>query len=309
MPALASLLPGLGLALYLLAAASWLLGGEARHGLLIAAAVGLIGWRLNYRHYRQVADTPTSRLASAALGQVELYGQARCHPNAPNYSPLSGRRCAWYRCWRIDERGKLDWEDWLTWAMQRSNRLATRANPPEVSSDDSFLLVDGDAEATILPGGAQVVARRRRRWHEDGMLLIEEWIDEGDAIYVRGRLRRLDARANALDLRLDIGAKLAEWKNDRQALLRRFDLDGDGQLSEQEWSLARAAAQREVVALQQELARQPASLLLQGDDQDAPLILTTLSPRQSARLFRLRAWLHAAVALACLLGWLKLARF
>ncbi|WP_053077425.1 hypothetical protein [Chromobacterium sp. LK11] len=309
MPAPSSLLPGLGLALYLLAVAASLLGGEARHGLLIAAAVGLIGWRLNYRHYRQIADTPTSRLASAALGQVELCGQARCHPGAPNHSPLSGRRCAWYRCWRIDERGKLDWEDWLTWAMQRSNRLATRTNPPAVSSDDSFLLVDGDAEATILPEAAQVAVRRRRRWHEDGMLLIEEWIDEGEAIYVRGQLRRLEPRASALDLRLDIGAKLAEWKHDKEDLLRRFDLDGDGQLSEQEWSLARAAAQGEVLALQQELARQPASLLLQGDDQGGPLIITTLSPQQSARLFRRRAWLHAAVALACALAWLKLTRF
>lgn len=308
MPALPSVLQVLGLTLYLLAAAISLLGGEARHGLLIAAIVGLISWRMNYRHYRQVADTPTSRLGSVALGQVELCGRARCHPGAPNYSPLSGRRCAWYRCWRIDERRKLDWDNWLAWALQRSNRMATSTNPPEISSDDSFLLVDGDAEATILPGAAQVVARHRRRWHEDGMLLIEEWIDEDEAIYVRGQLRRLDSRATALDLRLDIGAKLAEWKNDKEDLLRRFDLDGDGQLSGQEWSLARAAAQREVIALQQELARQPASLLLSGDEQSGPLIITTLSPEQSARWFRRRAWLHAAVAFACVLGWLKLAR-
>ena len=305
---LAALLLELSLGLYLFAGAIWLGGGEARHALLLAVAIGLFGWRQNYRRYRQIADTPTSRLASAALGQVEVCGIARCHPNAPNHSPLSGRRCAWYRCWRIDERGKLDWDDWLSWGMQRSTRLAVRVNPPSFSSDDSFLLVDGDVEATVLPESAQVVARRRRRWHEDGMLLIEEWIDEGEAIYLRGQLSRLEPRVGAIDLRLDIGAKLAEWKRNQAELLRRFDLDGNGQLDQREWGLARAAAQREVLTLHQELARQPACLLLNGDEQGGPLIITTLPPRQSADLFRRRAWLHAVVALICALAWLKLAR-
>ena len=301
----ASLLPELSLGLYLLAGAVWL-GGVTRYGLLFVAAVGLFSWHANYRRYRQLADTPTSRLASAALGQVELSGMARCHPNAPNYSPLSGRRCAWYRCWRIDERGKLDLEDWLRWTMQRSTRLAARVNPPEISSDDSFLLVDGDAEATVLPGSAQVIAHHRRRWHEDGMLLIEEWIDEGETIHVRGQLSRLEPRVGAIELRLDIGAKLAEWKRNQAELLRRFDLDGNGQLNQREWGLARAAAQREVLALHKEMARQPAYWLLAGNEQSGPPIITTLPPRQSASLFRRRAWLHAVVALVCVLAWLKL---
>ncbi|NIO43193.1 MAG: hypothetical protein GTO41_25390, partial [Burkholderiales bacterium] len=39
---------------------------------------------------------------------------------------------------------------------------------------------------------------------------------------------------------------LAEWKRDKDDLIERFDLDGDGEINEQEWMLARQQARRDV---------------------------------------------------------------
>jgi hypothetical protein len=65
------------------------LGLPAFHHAILPAmlACGLIGWWLNYRRYRLIADTPTARAASAALGHVELYGIAANHDSTVNYSP------------------------------------------------------------------------------------------------------------------------------------------------------------------------------------------------------------------------------
>ena len=64
--------------------------------LLAVAAVSFFAWLANYRRYRQIHDLPTSRVASAAQGYVELYGHAQMLPGEPVVSRLSRRRCCWY---------------------------------------------------------------------------------------------------------------------------------------------------------------------------------------------------------------------
>ncbi len=74
----------------------------------VLAALGTIGgsvlyasawkaWRLRQR----IQNTPTSRLRSASMGQVELKGLAR-PLGAPLFAPLSGRICVWFR-WQVEE--------------------------------------------------------------------------------------------------------------------------------------------------------------------------------------------------------------
>ncbi|WP_137010091.1 hypothetical protein [Aquitalea aquatilis] len=272
------------------------------HGVLPALlACGLIGWWLNYRRYRLIADTPTAHAASAALGHVELCGVARNHPLAANYSPYSGRRCVWYRCWRYhnDRRG-LNGGSTLD-PFERSNGLASL---PE-NSELSFLLLDGKQEVIINPEGAEVIAPHRESWQEGNETLVEEWIAEGDPLYVLGQLQSHGgSRPDQHSFRQDVGAKLAEWKQDQPALLRRHDLDGDGKISEQEWLLVRAAAEREVRQNYQQLASTPPTLHIGKPDDGKPYLINTLPPRQVARSYRLRAWLHALAALLSFIAWL-----
>ena len=51
--------------------------------LCLVGGISLVLWILNFRRVRAVADTPTSRVASAPQGYVELCGIARQHPGQP----------------------------------------------------------------------------------------------------------------------------------------------------------------------------------------------------------------------------------
>ncbi|MBI3146815.1 MAG: hypothetical protein HYZ18_16475, partial [Pseudogulbenkiania sp.] len=134
-------------------------------GLPLSVVIGLVAWWLNYRRYRLIADTPTSRAGSVAQGYVELFGQARSHERAPLYSTLSGRRCVWYRWERryASREGPLDQD-------QREESYAT------------FLLQEGRGEVVVDPEQAEVHAVHRERWRDKEYLCSEEWIADGDLL-------------------------------------------------------------------------------------------------------------------------------
>jgi len=286
--------------LYLLLASMGLrLGLHAFQHLALPAMVvcGLIGWWLNYRRYRLFADTPMARTASAALGHVELHGQAWCHPQAANISPFSGRRCIWYRCRRQSRRR----------GNELSQPIDGRSLLQEDCSDLTFILRDGDSEVVVYPEGAEVQTQRRESWQEGPDTLTEEWIAEGDMLYVVGELQREGgSMPDARSFHQDVSALLTSWKQDSQGLLSRFDLDGDGQLSEQEWLLVRAAAERAVRNDYQAMAAQPLALILRQPADGRPFLLNTRPARVAARSYRVRAWLHALAALLCLWAYLKM---
>ena len=257
-------------------------------GLPLCITLGLTAWWLNYRRYRLIADTPTSRTGSVAQGYVELFGQARSHERAPLYSTLSGRRCVWYR-----------------WERRYASREGPLDQDQQEESHASFLLQDGHGEVVVDPERAEVHAAHRERWRDKEYLYSEEWIADDDPLYVIGNLIAIGGDAASGDGRREVATLLAEWKRDQPALLRRFDLDRNGALDEQEWLAARAAAEREVRQQQQELAATPLTLHMQPSADGRPYLITTRSPRNNARAFRWRAWLHLGVAVACLLLWLR----
>ena len=90
----------------------------------IVAALSLGAWLLSYRRYRATADIPTSNIASAVQGYVELQGRAEAHPSAPLFSRLRGLPCVWYR-YVVQER---DADAWKTIQQE--------------TSDSTFLLRD-----------------------------------------------------------------------------------------------------------------------------------------------------------------------
>src|SRR3954469_17656132 len=103
-------------------------------------AVSFCAWMANYRRYRQVDDVPTSRIASAAQGYVELLGTSVPIDNAPLLSPVSGRPCCWYR-YCIERKTSSD-----KWQHQESGESIAH-----------FLLVDDTGECIISPDGAEVL--------------------------------------------------------------------------------------------------------------------------------------------------------
>src|SRR5687768_16103865 len=74
---------------------------ESREGHLIGlgviVALGFLAWILSLRRLLAMSGTPTSRIASAAQGYVELLGRGRNLPEFKVVSPLNQLPCVWYR--------------------------------------------------------------------------------------------------------------------------------------------------------------------------------------------------------------------
>jgi hypothetical protein len=194
------------------------------------SVVSFFAWAANYRRYRQIHDLPTSNVASAAQGYVELLGQARMLPGTQVLSRLSSSPCCWYS-YQIEEKGSND-----KWHTVDSGRSVER-----------FLLVDETGQCVIAPEGAEVLTHDHKQW-EAGSYRYNEWLLLGRTVlYAIGEFSTTSAAAaTARDERADVGALLADWKKKEQRLRERFDLDRDGRIDLKEWGLARLQAQREV---------------------------------------------------------------
>jgi hypothetical protein len=227
---------------------------------------------------------PTSRIASAAQGYVELHGQGRPLDLNPLHSPLSGAACLWYR-YQVERKTSDDkWE-----------------TVEQAVSHTSFVLDDGSGQCLVDPEGAEIVTRHCRRWNEGDYRYVEWTLQERDRIYVLGNFLTRHP-SQGLDAGADVRELLAEWKTDQPGLLRRFDLDRDGQLDEREWNLARRLARGEVEKRHRELRRQPELHLVEG----APSSLYMISNHDPDKLARRFLWMAAGQLLAffAALGWL-----
>jgi hypothetical protein len=249
--------------------------------LSVLAAIGAISlclWIANFRRARAVTDTPTSRVASAPQGYVELYGQVRPHPGYDRSSPVSALPCVWYR-YRIEEKSGKDW----------------RTVDHGVSTD-TFLLDDGSGQVVVDPDWAELMTTRYRKWTDNDRRYSEWLLIPGDRLYAIGQFTTIGGATSPLDVEGDISALLAEWKSNQPELKRRFDLDGDGKIDMKEWELARSAARREVLRQHSEIRSQPGLNLLRKPTDGRPFLLANLDPEKLARRYGLWTALHLGIA-------------
>ncbi len=239
--------------------------------------IALFAWRSALARYRAIADTPTSRIASAAQGYVELTGTGQPLEGLPLLSKLTGLPVLWYR-WRIEERsGNKEWR-----------------TIDSGESADSFILDDGSGTCVVDPASAEILAQNRRTWTEGSRRFTEWNFAKGQQLYAIGEFRTHNA-ALELDAEADVKTLLDDWKRDQPTLLKRFDLDGNGEISVSEWGLARAAARREVEKRHAE-ARDTADLhTLDAPPDGQMFLLSDLEPERLARRYRLWALFHLVV--------------
>jgi len=202
------------------------------YALLAMSAVSFFAWAANYRRYRHIHDVPTSRVASAAQGYVELFGRTEMLPGEPIRSRLSRTPCCWYSYVVEEKDSKNKWE-----TIDRG------------TSVEQFLLVDDTGQCVISPEGAEVLTGARKSWDESDRRYTEWLLLPKSVIYAIGEFSTATGAAiTASEERADIGALLAQWKTDHKQLHERFDLDRDGRISMKEWELARLDARRQVRA-------------------------------------------------------------
>ncbi|MGE5319282.1 MAG: hypothetical protein ACM3KD_03805 [Hyphomicrobiaceae bacterium] len=257
------------------------------------ALIGLTSfwaWYGNLKRYRTVADTPTSRIASAPQGYIEIVGRGRQPPGDTLVSPVSGLPCLWYR-YRVERKNGDRWE------------------PVESGvSHDTFGISDGSGQVLVDPEGAEILTSHKQVSSAGGYRKTEWTLIEGETIYVIGEHVTLGGPNTVLDKKADLSILLAEWKEDKTALLARFDADRDGEISLDEWERARQAASEEVDRAHLDIRLKDGIHLLRRPAHGRPFLIANREVAALVRHFRLWSWGHLALAMGSLLGLVLAAR-
>jgi hypothetical protein len=253
-------------------------------------SLGLVGltsfwaWHANLKRYRTVADTPTSRIASAPQGYVELTGRGQQPPGEGLVSPVHGLPCLWYR-YRIERKQGDRWE-----------------HVESGVSHDTFGISDGSGLALVDPDGAEILASRKQVSRVGDYRKTEWTLIEGETLYVIGDHVTLGGPNAVLDRKADLATLLADWKRDKAALLARFDTDRDGEISLDEWERARRVASDEVDRAHLETRLRDGVHLIRRPTHGRPFLIANREVGGLMRHFRLWSWAHLALVLGAAIG-------
>ncbi len=219
----------------------WLVGAAflfgSLIGLLFLVPYSIYFFFKEYKAAQAVADIASSKIASAAQGYTEIVGQGLVSGAAR--SPVSRLPCLWYSYSHYKTNGLisrllfgLDSNDW---ALIDSG-----------THDDIFVISDGSASCYVNPKGAQVSNLDYQEWYDGNNFYKEARLIASQDLYVLGNFITQTSAQLRTDLSKQVGELIAQWKLDQTSFKSRFDLDDDGQISEQELALVRAAALREL---------------------------------------------------------------
>ncbi|MEO8332974.1 MAG: hypothetical protein ABI479_11135 [Gallionella sp.] len=256
--------------------------------LSVIALISFFAWLSALYRLRMIRDTPTSKVASAAQGYVELTGRGRPFGETPLISKLRVLPCLWYR-YKVERRTSKD-----KWETLDSGE-----------SSDSFVLRDDSGDCVIDPEQAEIITQYRDQWIEGGHRYTEWKFILNDNIYAIGEFRTRSLSAE-FDTRSELNSLLAEWKLDKPTLHARFDLDNNGTLDMREWMLARSAAKREVTKMMRE-AQAQADIHIISQPRDGKLFLiSNFAPGKLAGRYLFWTWAHLFIFFGALggIGWL-----
>jgi hypothetical protein len=284
-------------------------------GLLAIAA--FVGAFVFLKRKRVIEDTPTSLIRSAPQGYIELQGMAELMDGDPIHAPLSIRRCTWYK-YKVEHREQH---------YSNGKRTTRWTTVDQGTCDELFYLIDTSGQCAIDPEGAAVTPTHRNIWygtsripgryHEsDGVWwaramgqmgkpyrYTEQRIEPGDQIYAIGHFTTHGGAASRFDKDAAVGERLREWKRDQAAMLKRFDENGDGEIDADEWGEARAEAEREVVAEQnQGGGPPPVDVLGRTRDRRRPFVIAAGTEDEIVDRFKRNAGLLLALAVPLLCG-------
>lgn len=250
----------------------------------VTALLALLAWQAALWRSRAVADMPTSNIASAAQGYVELHGRGLPLDGLPLLSPLNHLPCLWYR-YKVEKRNGNDW-----------------VTESSGESDASFVIDDGSGQCAVDPLGAEVLPQRRETWQQGEHRYTQSLLLAGEMVYVLGHFQTHGGEALNLDIHQDVGHLLTEWKENMPALLKRFDRNGNGELDLEEWEEVRAEARREVELHHQALREMPASHAMSAPQDGRLFLISSLDPARIERRFRWWAVFHMLVFLGALVA-------
>jgi len=267
---------------------------DSRTGWLVCLSfmsfVSVLAWLSALRNLRAIRDTPTSKVASAAQGYVELIGRGKIIKEAPLLSKFTSLPCLWYRYTVKQRDSNGQWE-----------------TIDQGESHDCFLLKDDTGLCLVDPEQAEIITKHRDQWEKDSYQYTEWKLIDHDHLYVIGQFRTQGGGNLEFDSRAELNSLLAEWKKDMPALHTRFDLNNDGELDVQEWMLARSAAKREVSKMIRNAQTQSDTHIISQPHEGRLFLISNLIPGKLSRRYLLWSWAHLLSFFAALgsIGWLQ----
>ncbi|MDH2916958.1 MAG: hypothetical protein PXX77_08800 [Gallionella sp.] len=253
-------------------------------GLGIMALISIFAWHSALKRLRAISGTPSSRIGSAAQGYVEIIGRGE-YAVKPLYAKYSHLPCLWYRY-------KVEYRD-------RQNKWCTGDTG---ESTTPFTIEDESGKCVVDPRGAEIICNNKDTWKVADYRITEWKLLNTDHIYILGEFRTEGGNNLLLSHDELVKKVLAAWKTDNGDLLRRFDLDNNGQLDMQEWMLARQAAKREAEKrLNEESAEPDISFMLKPRDGRLYLI-SDMEPGDLEGRYKFWAWAHIVIFFAALQG-------
>lgn len=232
------------------------------------AVTAFLLWIVNFRMISAIRNAPTSKVASAAQGLVELQGTVQYVPGCTLKAPLTQAPCVCYWYSVVENAGrkharKLEGHDFAT----------------------PFLLRDTTGECLIDPNDAWVICRTREQW-VIGERTYTEWsIRIDDPIYAIGLFSSNPLLVES-GLARELAVKLRSWLREPKSFFHRFDANRDGKISPAELDAARNAARRE--AAQYYTAQGGMHTLIAPDNM--PVIVSNLGHDKVAAEFSSRTW-------------------
>lgn len=142
-----------------------------------------------------------------------------------------------------------------------------------------------------------MIAPDRRVSYQGHYKHVEELL-YGGAVYVLGELTTLGGANSALDLKEDVSALLAEWKQNPATLRERFDLDKNGEIDLREWELARRAAVREVQQQHREIRPESGVNVMRAPRDGRLFLLSSLSPQKLRNKYLFWSVFHLVILIS-----------
>jgi hypothetical protein len=236
------------------------------------AAFGLLWVGFSFvRLKRRVENTPTSKVRSIALGLVEVHGRAlRLYALV---SPMSQSACVWFR---LRKYRKDKGRNWKLAKEIDSNHVPFQIDDGtgSVMVNPAGAVVKGKVKQTGSPGQPWLTSTVYGQGYDEDEKWVEDVIYEGTSLYILGFAQPLFE--SRMSLRERTRAKLRDLKLDLKAM-HRYDTDGDGQIDEAEWDIARNDAEqsllRESLAEGEDCKRQEEHVVIGKGPSGQPFII------------------------------------
>ncbi len=254
-------------------------------GIVYCALLSMVGfwiWQHGQRRARLIEDIPTSNIATAPQGYVELLGRAVQLENEPLMTGRSGTPCLWYR-WEVARRGEAGHAHDLVTTL--FSNLFFWPEQSE-SSQYCFGIEDSTGTARIFPYQAEILSAHQQIWYEGDARITEERIMPGDALYVLGDFSTHDPGQTPFNKMDEVSTQISVWQADPISLLHRFDTNRNGRIDPDEWEDMHREAFRLARQKETELISRPIAHRISAPEHDRHFLLSTRPPETLAGHYR-----------------------